>query len=139
MSKFIVCTRPQRGKLQKLVCWLMGIPARGVGLPENIDADPGDGRRDVKGWVTRYSDFYRYPGNTGASTDQFALELVQPIVDAWQARNDELHALIGDTKFSALQTWIENHMTSAADLAADWRNADGDLDNSEDVVPDASF
>lgn len=131
---FAVFTRAEAPTFQKLLLWLYDLPVEGVdvgaGRHETHDPKPTT-KKQALGWVTRIVDPVRYPGNTGAATDQFAFAVTQDMRDRWQAKKAALTP--------AQQTWVTSHLTAAADLAADWTTKDPDgndvLDTSEDVEP----
>lgn len=143
MASFLVFTRADAPRFQKLLLWLFDLPRRGVHVGggrhvEMPDALP-EPRGHAPGWTTRYRPWISKPTNTGASTDEFAVRLTQEIRDAWQAKRSQLTA--------AQRNWVQSHIDVATDveLLAAWKRdvedpAGGTVKavvESDDVEPEA--
>lgn len=140
MAQFAIFTRADAPTFQKLLLWLIDLPAPGthVGGGRHVDMPeqpPARDRRDWPGWTTRYVDWVAHPANTGAPSDQFAVRITQPVREAWLAKRSRLTA--------AQRTWVQAHLDIAADLDATWTPAPGADDpdpqprESEEIVPEA--
>jgi len=136
MANFIVVQRVENGfaaarRLQKLVLWLLDLPQKGrhVGGGRHVAiaaSCPTPTPEKLIGWTTRHVPIYRHPANDGSDTDQFALRITPELQAAWMTKKDQLPA--------AVRTWLQSHLTSAADLAADWLS--GGEYQPEDVLPE---
>lgn len=139
--QFLVFTRAEAPKFQKLLLWLFGLPVRGTHVGGGIHVDmpetaPNPCPRNLPGWGTRQYNWIAHPANTGAATDQFAVRVSQELRDVWQAKRSRLTA--------AQRTWVQGHLDTAAELAAAWmrdvRQPDGSivkaLVENEDVEPE---
>jgi len=133
--KFLVVTRKQAPALQRVLAVLYDLPRKvsHLGVGAVVDANPGDGRRG-RCWITRAQHFYRHPANTGAKTDQFAIEVTDELKALWRAKRSVFKPVV-------LRT-IEAQVTSAKALSTAWHTTDPEtgtayLDSSEDVIPDA--
>lgn len=139
MASFLVVARIESGflaakRMQKIVLWLMGYPARGVSVGGGIHVampatipDPPPENGGYLGWTTRWRRWHRHPLNSGADTDRWALLVTPDLTAAWLAKRAVLPL--------AVRNWVQSHVDSAADLAADWFVA-GELDSSEDILPE---
>ena len=137
MAQYLVFQRVEGGvlaarRMARLVLWLMDLPRRGehIGGGRHVnmpDSAPSPCPAVVWGWSTRYLPWFRHPANTGADTDRYAIEITDELRTAWLAKRSQLTAI--------QRNWVQAHVDSAADLAADWLN-NGELDSSEDILPE---
>jgi len=86
--KFLVITRTQAPALQRVLAVLYGLPRKvsHIGRGAIVDANPGDSK-DGRCWITRAQHFYKHPSNTGANTDQFAIEVTDELKVLWTQKS----------------------------------------------------
>ncbi len=116
--QFLVFTRTEAPKFQKLIMWLFGLPVRGTHIGGGIHVDmpetaPNPCPRNLPGWGTRQYNWIAKPSNTGAAGDQFAVRITDELRDVYLAKRAKLTA--------AQRTWVQNHIDTAAELAAEWK------------------
>ena len=117
MAAFLVFTRAEAPKFQKLIMWLFGLPVRGTHVGGGIHVDmppvaPNPCPRDLPGWGTRQYNWIAHPANTGAASDQFAVRLHEELREAYLAKRARLTV--------AQRTWVQGHVDTAKELALAW-------------------
>jgi hypothetical protein len=142
MANWLVFTRADAKKFQKLLLWLFDLPKKGVNvgggrhvtIPDTLPNPPP---ADVPGWTTRQYKWAAHPANDGSLTDQFAVKLTESLQTAWQAKKDQLTA--------QQRLWVQNNIDIASDieLLQEWKSTiyvvDGYQESvivNEDVEPD---
>ena len=144
MANWVILTRADAPKFQKLVLWLLDLPARGTNFGGGIhvtipDTIPNPPPLDHIGWTTRFSRWVAKPSNDGSATDEFAIKVRDELQAAWQAKKSQLTP--------AQRTWVQSHLDVASDieLLAAWKrsvqNPDGSTTEqvveADDVEPEA--
>lgn len=136
MATFCVFTRPEAPIFAKLYLWLMDLPAEGVDVGGGVHvphaaAPPNPCPLQWVGWTTRHRSWIAKPSNNGSATDEFAVRVTAELAAAWQAKKNQLTP--------AQRTFVQNHLDSAADLAAEWLvnvNGTPTLIETADVEPE---
>ncbi len=127
MATFCVFTRAEVRQFQKLLMWLLDLPRRdpvlstGGGIfPDTSTPPPNPCPKHWAGYTTRHVGLIAKPGNVGPPppaagdpADAFAFRVTAEMVTQWQAKKNQLTL--------AQRNFVQSHLDSAADLAAEWR------------------
>jgi hypothetical protein len=148
MAQYVSVQRVENGfqaarRMQRIVLWLMDLPAKcttvagatgKLQVPAAVSDPPP---ANALGWTTRWRPWIRHPLNNGSDTDRWALLITPELQAAWIAKRSQLPL--------AVRNWVQAHVDSAADLAAEWQ-IDVEVspggatvkafDESEDILPE---
>jgi hypothetical protein len=128
-------------RFQRLVLWLMDLPKKGVHVGGGqhtpiADTCPDPPPSGHPGWTTRWIEWIAHPANVAGplatanaqnASDRFAIRIDALLAAAWQAKKSQLTA--------AQRNWVQSHVDSAAELAAEWM-VGGSLAENADIDPE---